>query len=89
MKFRLKSPIDAIQFDGGIDQIAGWLHALTGGEVDFRVSLVGPPARDQLRLVTPDGHWCAKPGDWVMRDAHGGIATMNADAFASTFEPAE
>jgi hypothetical protein len=39
-----------------------------------------------LLIPTFDGYYIARPGDWVIRDAHGNFFVYTADTFNELFE---
>lgn len=72
--------VEAMQFDGSAESAAPILQWLND-HVSFWSS------NFTMRIQTGGGSHKVVPGDWVVRNDHGGISVFGPDYFSSTYEP--
>lgn len=87
MQYRRKPElIDAYQFQNkvGPDDRPKWLIvALQMKVIEFHPSKDGPP---HLLIHTLDGTKRADPGDWIVKDAGGGLYPLTDESFSAAYE---
>lgn len=94
-KYRMKPiEVEAFRWTGGPDQIEDPEWIVDALKKNFFEELGGariikPKGVIVLEIFTPEGRFCADVGDYVIKDAEGGIRPCKPDIFEATYEKVE
>jgi hypothetical protein len=82
--------IEAQQFLNDADSylVLSWINAGLAANPKFNSKRYAELVNKVLLIPTFDGYYIARPGDWVIRDAHGNFFVYTADTFDELFEEA-
>jgi hypothetical protein len=82
--------VEAQQFRNDADSysLLSWINASLAANPKTDSKRYAELVNKVLLIPTFDGYYIARPGDWVVRDAHGNFFVYTADTFNELFEEA-